>query len=53
MDKFYVLINVFNRINQIFTTNKTKVEVGDFAKGIYLFKVSYGSKTDVIKVLKE
>lgn len=47
-------ISVFDLMgNQIFTTNKTKVEVGDFAKGIYLFKVSYGSKTDVIKVLKE
>ena len=47
-------VNVFDLMgNQILTTNDSKVEVGNFAKGIYLFKVSYGSKINVIKVLKE
>ena len=49
-----ITINVFDLMgNQIFKTNKNNVEMADFAKGIYLFKVSYGGKKDIIKVLKE
>jgi hypothetical protein len=34
-------------------TNKTAINLRDYARGIYLLKVSYGDKLQEIKVIKD
>jgi len=45
---------VFDLIgNSLQTTEKTTISLRDYARGIYLLKVSYGDRVEEIKVIKE
>ena len=45
---------VFDLIgNSLQTTEKTTISLRDCARGIYLLKVSYGDRTEEVKVIKD
>ena len=35
------------------TTTNTTISIGEYGKGIYVFKVAYGNRTQELKVVKE
>ena len=39
--------------NRLQSTNKTTISLRDYAKGIYILKVSYGDRVEEVKVIKE
>jgi Leucine-rich repeat (LRR) protein len=39
--------------NRLQTTNETTISLRDYARGIYLLKVSYGDKVEEMKVIKD
>ena len=49
-----VTVELYNLSGRLFEiTNSTTISLKDFAKGIYVFKVSYGDRVEEIKVVKE
>ena len=39
--------------NRLQSSNATTISLRDFAKGIYIIKVSYGDRVEELKVIKE
>ena len=49
-----VLIKVYDLIgNELLITNETTISLKDYAKGVYIFKVSFGDTAEEVKVVKE
>ena len=45
---------VFDLIgNKLQTTNETIISLRDYSKGIYILKVTYGDKSEEVKVIKD
>ena len=45
---------VFDLIgNKLQTTNETNINLRDYSKGIYILNVTYGDKTEELRVVKE
>ena len=45
---------VYNLIgNRLQSTNETTISLQDYARGIYLLKVSYGERVEEVKVIKQ
>ena len=39
--------------NKLQTTNETIISLRDYSKGIYILKVTYGDKSEEVKVIKD
>ena len=39
--------------NKLQTTNKTKISLRDYSKGIYILKMVYGKRGEAVKVIKD
>ena len=49
-----VLTKVYDLIgNELLITNETTISLKDYAKGVYIFKVSFGDTAEEVKVVKE
>ena len=49
-----VLTKVYDLIgNELLITNETIISLKDYAKGVYIFKVSFGDTAEEVKVVKE
>ena len=49
-----VLTKVYDLIgNELQNTNETTISLKGYAKGVYIFKVSFGDKAEEVKVIKE
>ena len=50
----YVNVEVYDLQGRLLeTTTNTIISMGEYAKGIYVFKVAYGDRTQELKVVKE